>query len=297
MVGQSLWKFIGFIILCVHAQSLVATPSEEAEIRKTAENYSSAFATHQADSVVSFWAPDAVYTNPTTGIAVEGTDALTDEFSRWFEQAKADRLTITLSKITFPKPGQAVEKGIARVTFQADRPPVEHAFLALLVLKDGKWLFQKVRQIHLETEDRQRLAELEWLVGDWSDRDEDGMVNIHTDWAMNRNFLIQEFNVWFYDQEVLSGRQVIGWDPRNQNLRSWIFASDGSFGKGTWYRKGDIWFVKIAYLFQDGKTGSAVHSYTRHNDNTYTWFAESREVGGAILPNIGPNKIIRKTAK
>lgn len=284
------------LLVCLPRQVAAA---EETEIRDMAKQYAKAFATHDTDTVLSFWAPEAVFTNPLMGVTVEGHDELADEFDRWFEQAKADQLEITINKITFPQPGQAVEKGVARLTFQGDRPPIELAFLALLVSKDGRWLYQKVRQIHLEEvpSDYNRLKELEWLVGDWIDQDEDVTVKTHTEWAMNRNFLIQRFTMWFYDQEVLSGQQIIGWDPVKQKIRSWIFDSDAGIGEGVWYPKANRWFVKIAYTFQDGTRASAIHSYTKNSDHSYTWASEARDIGGALLPNIGPKKIVRIEVK
>jgi hypothetical protein len=47
------------------------------------------------------------------------------------------------------------------------------------------------------------------------------------------------------DSEPRELTEVIGWDPDQNAIRSWIFAGDGRFAEGTWQRDGDTWNVRI----------------------------------------------------
>lgn len=139
----------------------------------------------------------------------------------------------------------------------------------------------------------EHLKELGWLVGSWIDQDENIVVTSDWKWAMNKNFLIQNFSMKVLDHDELQGRQIIGWDPVNARLHSWIFDSDGGFGESDWSKDGDSWFASTVYTLSDGRKASATHIYTKVGDNSYTFASQNRDVDGKVLPNIGPFKIIR----
>ena len=95
----------------------------------------------------------------------------------------------------------------------------------------------------------------------------------------------------------MEGTQVIGWDPVEKTIRSWMFDSDGGFGQGVWTRKGDNWVVKFSQVLADGREASSINVYKCVDENTYTWKSVGREVGGEQLPNIEEIKVARKSAE
>ena len=267
---------------------------QENEIRQTSENYTKAFSSHDPEALLPYWDRDAVYVNPTKEKFLAGHDMLAQEFKKLFED-HADKLQISLKTILFPEPGKAVETGRFRITFSDGKPPMENAFRAIMI-NDGKnWLFQNVRQIPLESieSNASHLKELEWLVGNWIDSDEDVDIETKTSWEY-KNFLIQRFTMKLYDQEALAGQQIIGWDPFEKQIRSWIFDSDGGVGEGRWHKKGDDWVVKMVYTLANGGKASSIQIYRKIDDHSYTWASEARDVNGEILPNISPIKIIKQ---
>jgi hypothetical protein len=83
------------------------------------------------------------------------------------------------------------------------------------------------------------LRELAWLEGKWVDDSKDTPVVWTFRWSRERSFLIRSFSIQGGEEERLLGTQLIGWDARSQEIRSWTFNSDGSFGDGVWSKVGD----------------------------------------------------------
>ena len=144
-------------------------------------------------------------------------------------------------------------------------------------------------QSHFES-----LQALDWLVGNWVNKDENATSSSSFKWDKNKNFLIQHFVVHATGQKELDGHQIIGWDPSENKIRSWIFDSDGGFGESTWSQDGANWYASTVFTLSDGRKASTTHVYTKINDNTYTFASNDRDIDGQILPNIGPFTFIRK---
>jgi hypothetical protein len=64
-------------------------------------------------------------------------------------------------------------------------------------------------------------------------------VQTKVDWAGDKNFLVRRFNVKGREQDETDGWEIIGWDPERQQIRSWIFDSNGRFGEPTWANDGE----------------------------------------------------------
>jgi hypothetical protein len=108
------------------------------------------------------------------------------------------------------------------------------------------------------------------------------------------NFLTRSFAVSVEDRIDMEGTQVIGWDPAEEVIRSWLFDSDGGFGVAAWKQNGDSWTIQSVQVLADGRKASSVYLLTRIDDDTFSWGSRSREVDGEILPNINPITVVRK---
>jgi hypothetical protein len=172
----------------------------------------------------------------------------------------------------------------------------ESTFTMLLVKKQNQWLIDNVRETELPPRESHydRLKDLEWLVGEWTDRTEGVEVRTVCEWVANKNFLNRSYTVRGKDGVEFQGTQVIGWDPLQQRIRSWVFDSDGTFGDGVWKREGKRWTIKAAGVLPDGKRSTATQIITRIDDNKYTWEAVSRSVDGQVLPNVAPVAMVRE---
>jgi hypothetical protein len=100
-------------------------------------------------------------------------------------------------------------------------------------------------------------------------------------------FLVIDLTVFQKGEETMSLMQVIGWDPRQEQVHSWLFDTRGGFGEGTWnHNKGNAWSVTAAGVTADGRRGSGTHLWRVVDDSTFTWEGIDRDVGGQLLPDV-----------
>ena len=161
------------------------------------------------------------------------------EMKTYFSGDKKPRIELLDLSVRFLAPSVAVEEGTALVT-RAGEVASESSYLAIHVRENGKWQLSSVRELaprplpppsHYE-----QLRELEWMIGEWVDDQGGTSVTMRGEWTANRNFISRSFTVMIEDRIDMSGTQVIGWDPAEKTIRSWVFDSDGGFYQGVWSR-------------------------------------------------------------
>jgi uncharacterized protein (TIGR02246 family) len=265
------------------------TPDETGAIRKRVEQYVEAYNKHDAAALGNLWADDAVYLNRDTGEPIEGRAAIAKMFDEMFKSGEASQLNVSVQSIRLITPDVAIEDGTAEIIPTAGEPE-KSTYTAIHVKKDGNWFLNSVRETDTPTppneDEPQELSQLAWLVGDWIDGDENATVHTHCDWAKNKHFLTSNFSVSIDGKIDLEGTQVIGWDPVTNQIRSWIFDSDGGFGEGLWQRVGNEWIVQTTSTMSDGSQGSAKNVYTPLDENSYKWRSVDRDVDADQQPDI-----------
>lgn len=261
--------------------------ADEAAIRKSVETYVASFNRGDAAALAALWTPEAVYTHPISGEQVIGRENIQKQFADIFAESKQIKLEAATQAIQFISPGVAVEQGNARLILP-DETPEESEYTAIYVKRDGQWLLDRVTESEVLKipSHYEQLKSLEWLVGRWVDQDDDATVVTDCHWAKNDNFLVRSFTVQVRDRIDMSGIQIIGWDPAEKRIRSWVFDSDGGFGQGTWKRKDNRWYIEQQGVLHDGRKTSAVQIMTQLDDNTATLQSVNRTVDGELLPNI-----------
>lgn len=278
----------------------IEAPDDEAAIRENASKYIEAYNRRDSRTMAEMWSPDAVYMDPTTGVRVVGRDAIAEHFQYVLAGTEDAKLAISIDSIDFVSPNVAVEKGSATVSY-ANSPEERTLYSAVHLKRDGKWFLDRVSEAGEPAprpSNYERLQELDWMVGSWIDDAVEG-TTIQTDveWTKNRNFMTRSFAVVIGDQVDMSGMQIIGWDPVKNQIRSWVFDSDGGFGDGTWVRKDDRWVIQSTATLPDGGRATATNILKRIDDNTATWQSVNRSVNGELLPNVPEVPIVRKPAE
>jgi uncharacterized protein (TIGR02246 family) len=268
---------------------------DERAIRQNIERYLEAYQRRDAQSLAEFWGPNAEYVSPTSGQRVIGRAAIQAEFEAVFAEPGDAELQVSLSSIRFLTPDVALEEGVARVTRPGEAAR-RASYTAVHVKRDGKWLLESVRETQLPSEpsNYEYLKALEWMIGEWVDRDGDAEITTRCQWTKNKCFLTRSFAVKIQDRIEMEGTQVVGWDAAEGRIRSLVFDTDGGFNEGTWTLKGDRWIISAKATLPDGRTGSMVNIITRIDDDSFSWQSVGREVGGELLPNIDPVVVVRK---
>ena len=275
-----------------------AQDTDEAAIRANADKYVVAYNRRDSRTMAGMWSPDAIYMDPTSGEEFVGRDDIAKHFDYIFAGSEDASLAVSIDSIDFVSPNVAIEKGTAVVTY-SDYPPEETTYSAVHVKRDGQWFIDRVTEevvpapppSHFE-----ELKELDWLVGSWVDSDDQAAIQTQIEWTKNRNFLRRSFAVVIRDQIDMSGMQLIGWDPAEKKIRSWVFDSEGGFSEATWTHKGDQWFIQNNGTLTDGRKASSLNILTYVDNDSFKWKSVNRDVDGELLPNVDEVLVVREPA-
>lgn len=288
--GLSFGWFV-FSLLAIAQAALAQTGSDEEAIRAAIKSYVEAYNRGDAKAVAEHWSETGQWVSP-SGEKATGKEAIAKALTALFEESKGVSITVDDPEIRLITDDVAVEEGVVHVA-NADAAPTRSTYQAIHVKKSGKWKLNSVRETEVVELPAANgaLQDLAWLVGEWGDADGGSAAKVA--WTKNKTFLTYSFKVATEDGDDLEGTQVIGWDPANETIRSWMFDSDGGFGEGVWSRRDNTWVVKFQQTLADGRTASATNVYTLVDGNSFTWKSIGRQVDGEYLPNIGEVKIAR----
>jgi uncharacterized protein (TIGR02246 family) len=262
-------------------------PAEETALMKQAEAFVDAFHKGDAKALAAHWTPDGDYTDQ-TGKTLKGRAAIEKAFASLFAEHKGLKARIDITSVRFVTPDVAIEDGISSVLPPDGGPPSRARYTNVHVKRNDQWQLSSVRESPFAVpNNREHLAELEWLIGPWATGNEKGEVaRVAYDWGENQNYLIGEFTNTFKHFAIGGGTQRIGWDAGNKQIRSWVFENNGTFGGGTWKRDGNQWTIKATTTLNDGKQMTATHVLTRVDADTMSMEFRDRTVDGQAVPEV-----------
>jgi uncharacterized protein (TIGR02246 family) len=264
-----------------------ATAEEEAAINKAFTAYLAAFAKGEVDAVLAMWTADAEFIDD-DGKAYRGRDTLAPMFAKALPSYKGYKITGKLTSVRLIKPDVALVDG--EQTFTPPRGEADVSrFTSVWVKTDGQWRIRSARDLTPEPAGEnvagRRLRELDWLVGEWVYEGKDTTIHLKIRWALNKAFLMQEYEVKHKQGPESKVAQLVGWDPVTEQIKSWVFDDQGGYGEALWTRNGNTWTSQAIGVLPDGGSGSAVNVVKYHDDNTFTWQSQRREADGQPLPD------------
>jgi len=270
-----------------------AGAAETEAIRERLAAYLDAFNGGDAEAVGAFWADDAVSVDEDTGERVTGREAVVAGFRAFFEASPGARLTGDVREVRLLSPDVAIAEGTVTL-FKPDAVPTPSAYTAVLVREDGEWLIESSYERALPSPTPEAaLEKLAWLVGDWRDQTDGAEVDTTVRWSPNRAFLVRSFRAEYDDGQTLQGTQVIGWDPRAKQYRTWTFNSDGSFGEGVASRSGEQWLLRTSHTQSDGSVSSETQALELVDDDTMRVERLGVSVDGVPAPAGEPVTVVR----
>jgi uncharacterized protein (TIGR02246 family) len=280
-----------FSLILIAQVAFAQTGSDEAAIRAGVKSYVEAYNRGDAEGVAEHWSEAGQWVSP-SGEKHTGKEAIAKALSALFEESKGVTISVDDPEIRLITDDVAVEEGVVHVA-SPDASPSKSTYQAIHVKQSGKWQLHSVRETEVVELPAASgaLQDLAWLVGEWGDAEGGSAAKVS--WTKNKTFLTYSFKVATEDGDDLEGTQVIGWDPANETIRSWMFDSDGGFGEGVWSRRDNTWVVKFQQTLADGRTASATNVYTLVDGNSFTWKSIGRQVDGEYMPNIAEVKIAR----
>lgn len=292
-MGQLKWLVTALCGLVVLATPNVQA-NDEAAIQAFLRAYADAFNRQDLEAVSAMWTENGVHVDRETGERTEGRTAIRGDLAEVFQRADKPRLEGTVERVWFIKSDLASVEGTTTVTFGDAQPAVAH--FSAIIVKDGDiWSLGSAEEQPVEqsTTASEVLQDLDWLVGTWIDESATPPVISTVRWSSSGNFLLRSFfHQTDEDQEPL-GSQVIGWDPRSRQIRSWTFNADGSFGDGVWTKAGSDWLIHATQTLLDGGAAAGTYVITPLDDNTLTLRLVGQEIDGAPVPASEPSTLVR----
>ena len=197
----------------------------------------------------------------------------------------------------FINPDTAQAEGTTTTSVPGEQPSVLQ-FSAILVRQGEKWQIKSVEEMPVPTPTAayDALGQLKWLEGSWTDNSTESPVVSTFRWSANGTFLIRLFSTKEGEEVIPLGTQIIGWDPRSQEIRSWTFNSDGSFGDGVWSKVNNDWLIQSTQTLADGREASGTYVVSRVDENTVTLKLVGREIEGEPSPASEPVSLVRVPA-
>jgi uncharacterized protein (TIGR02246 family) len=271
-----------------------APTPEQTAVAALDRAYEAAFDKGDAKAIADFFTEDAEFTSD-NGRTVSGRAAIQEMSRASFLSNKGSKLAIDTGSVRLLAPGVIVQKGSTSVTSK-DGETSGMTFTAVLVQKDGKWKYSEIVETpQAEITPRERLSELTWLVGDWQEVDKSSGLTIRSkfDWARGGNFLTRNVTVKRGEEVTVEGWQIIGWDPLQEQIRSWTFDSEGGWSLGIWVRDGKRWLMREEGVSADGDRTSADNTITQVGEDRLTWESFNRTLNGTPQPSLDKIEITR----
>jgi len=289
--------FLGPAALCAAIALAQDAPKPAAEtdaVRDALKAYGTAFNKNDAKAVAALWSPQGVYLDHETGERTVGRDAIQADLTELFKDHAGARISSDVDNIRLLTSTVAVANGRTTVSYAGSDPEIS-AFSAILTKQGEKWLLENVEESPVPTPESARAAlkELGWMVGHWTDSSEAGRIDTTVRWGTGESFLVRSFVATSPEGEIQQGTQVIGWDPRAQQIRSWSFFSDGSFGEGTWAKSGNEWIINSQQTLEDGRLATGTNVIKIIDENTVMVSMVGRDIEGEPAPASEPVKVVR----
>lgn len=284
---------------CLSAAPLTAQEpnAEEAAIRAEGQAYAKAFEAGDAKALAAAWTSDAEYVDD-LGRAFLGREVIEKHFAEGFKEQSGAKLEITVGSIRMLSPDVALETGSTRVKPLSGRPGPLIKYSAVQVKRDGKWQISNVTESRYAPQSSELyLKDLAWLVGQWKSQASGKTLEFQCQWLPGKSFLSRSYTVTQDGSPISSGTQLIGWDPTLDQIVSWTFNSDGSFGHEFWNQSGNRWEIEASSTLSNGSTSLANNVLTKLNDNTFTWRSVNRSLNDQLLPDTAEVRIQRAAAK
>jgi uncharacterized protein (TIGR02246 family) len=229
------------------------------------------------------------------GDITRGRDAIVAHFAETFAGSEAGTLVVNTESLRFLGSDLAIEEGTASLTVSAGATPQTNRYSVIYARQGGRWLHARIRDEQPdEVSPHEQLRQLEWMLGEWVNESDDGIVKTHCKWSDNGNFLLREFDVKVEGRIALSGTQRIGWDGQRKQFRMWVFDDRGGFAEGLLSRDGDRWITKASGVRSDGQSVSTTTAFTALGKDRILWEMLERTIGGEVVPGTDQYYLVRR---
>lgn len=260
--------------------------------------FETAYNSANIEGVVALFTDDAQFTSE-DGAAHVGKNSIEAMLRTALANDPGVQLKIETRTARLLAPGAIVENGFS-TTKSKNGDSGSSLFTAVYVEKDGKWkITELVESPVAALTPADHLQDLDWLVGSWTESDPSNDVTVTSQFnrARGNNFLTRNVTVKRGDRPAMEGWQIIGWDPIEEQIRSWTFDSEGGYSDGLWTRSGNRWLVQEVGFAPDGSRNSAEITISKLGPDRFTWQSDNRTLNGEPQPSLASIEVTRVKGK
>jgi uncharacterized protein (TIGR02246 family) len=242
--------------------------AEVAAVRKAGAAYVKALESGDRQALAAAWVPEGKFIDA-AGRSTNARELIAKEFA---EKSAAPRSVRAGGvEIRLVTPDVAIEDGTTEHVSASGGATPRSRFTAVWVKREGNWLLDSLRESALPPATNPRLASLNWLLGKFTGRLDDGTTIVVTAApSPDGNFLLRDVVVSSPQRGAFTQTQRIGWDAQSNCLRSWTFDSTGGFAHGAWTREGEGWVVVTTGVSSAGKRQEARNTYSQIGAEGFT---------------------------
>jgi uncharacterized protein (TIGR02246 family) len=282
-------------------QTPPAAPLDRSEniqaLKLRIDDFIAAYNKADAKTIAALFTPEAELVDDEENVT-QGRENIEKAFAQYFKQNKNLRVEVNITARRFVSTDTVVEDGDAIIHYLDSQTVSRAKFMNVVVRREGKWLVASSRETADTggaeiTSPHSKLQALEWMLGEWVDEEGDLQVTASCRWSPDKNYILREFTCRKEGKEVSHGTQRIGWDGQAQQIKSWMFDSEGGHGEATWVQDGNRWLVKARGVSGDGTPGSATYVFTQQDPNTVILSVRDRVTGTTLEPDFEV-RLVRK---
>jgi uncharacterized protein (TIGR02246 family) len=273
-----------------------AAGSADAAIKDRVSGFIKAYNSRVASNLSEYFTDDATLVDVDGGV-VRGKADISAQFANGFAQSSKFVLDSTIESIRYITPDVAQLEGVSTLN-APNEAAISNRFVTLVVKKDNVWKLAEIRDLPSPPDEilpADRLKELEWMIGDWVDQRGDLKIHSTVKWGENNAYITRVTTVSAGDENSHSSLMVLCFDPQSDQIRSWLFDSEGGRGEATWTRTADDqWVLRAAGCLRNGLPNSATQIVTVVGKDAIKTSSIDRIIGGEVAPDSDEILMVRK---
>jgi uncharacterized protein (TIGR02246 family) len=279
------------LVPCIAQQPAPTEQTPEAGIKSVTEQYVKAFNAKNAKAVAALWTENGEFTG-VDGEVIRGRAAIEKSLADEFQTNPKVTIEATVESVRPLGRHTAIAEGVIKEKTTGNAEPAQSRYSAMHVFEDGRWLAASVREWALNPGTEAATKHLDWLVGEWTAKDQRGNISIAYAWDENGKFLHGKYSIAKEGKTITSGTQVIGHNPSG-GLRSWSFDSSGAFSNALWEREGNRWIEESTGTLSNGASIDTINVMIPLGADAFCWQTVERAVDGVQASAMPPIKVSR----
>ncbi|HZZ81026.1 MAG TPA: SgcJ/EcaC family oxidoreductase [Gemmataceae bacterium] len=264
---------------------------DEAAIRKSAADFTKAFDAGDAKAVAAMWIKDGEF-QQADGDTLKGRDAIQKDFAEFFKNNPKAKIEIKSESLRVLGKNVAIEEGISRVRLPDSKEVGESRFSILHVREGNVWRMASVREWVPDASESASLADLAWLIGDWTAKGKENVVNITYKWDEDKTSIRGHFTITQDGKVDSTGSHIIVRDPI-RGVRAITIDKNGTFGEAFWWQDDGKWIIEAVGSLPNGSQLTAMNVIVPINNDSFTFQSMDRMIGETELPDTPPVRVTR----